>query len=511
MKEFIHKKEKGQLLVHTIQKSMSASLQEVGLSFSRDGSIRVGDHVMLYSVSTQGVLSCDPSDKAPSSDRGFMVTTSTLVKAHVARNTFVIESVGGGAGEPAAPLGSMLRLGQHFRLRLNPVLQDGQPFWLASQPVSSLAASKVSHKQLVSMTSVKSFDTVWKAAWKDINRRFEQDGEPLSANSEIVLIHVATNTCLSSARDKPYANDFGQEFEVCGHSHIDIRKSQGLYAEQQGKTTADIPFRKEAEHNHWAFLTATSEEREAPLRAAAAAASSSAASSSSSSSSSAQGGALTSTQPLIAPILLNVREDLLVRGPDHLFAFLRGARGLDSTHRSGHVSYDDFRRLLLQAGCKLALPDFDTLCRLFDRENDKHVDYFAFLAAIRGPLNASRARVVEAAWAKLDPSNTGSVLLATLQNGYDASHDPDVKMRRKAAIDARESLMAKFRAVSSNGRVDRRDFEEMMAIQSVYAEADAYFVDLVEKTWKLQQGQQSQSQTQQQQKAAPPQQSPKKQ
>ena len=508
MKEFIHKKEKGQLLVHSIQKSVSASLQEVGLSFTRDGCLHVGDHVMLYSVSTQGVLSCDPSDKAPSSDRGFMVTTSTLVKAHVARNTFVIESVGGGAGEPAAPVGSVLRLGQNFRLRLNPVLQDGQPFWLSSQPVSSLAASKVSHKQLVTMSSVKSFDTVWKAAWKDISRRFEQEGEPLPANSEIVLIHVATNTCLSSSRDKPYANDFGQEFEVCGHSHIDIRKSQGLYAEQQGKMTADIPFRKEAEANHWAFLTATSEEREAPLRAAAASAAA-ASSSAASSSSGAQGGALTSSQPLIAPILLNVREDLLVRGPEHLFAFLRGARGLDSTHRSGHVSYDDFRRLLLQAGIKLSLPDFDTLCRLFDRANDKHVDYFAFLAAIRGPLNETRARVVQQAWAKLDPSNTGSVLLATLQNGYDATHDPDVKMRRKAAIDAREALMAKFRAVSCNGRVERRDFEEMMAIQSVYAEADAYFVDLVEKTWKLQQQPRS-SQQQQQQKTAP-QQSPKKQ
>lgn len=501
MKEFIHKKEKGQLLVHSVQKSMSASLQEVGLSYTRDGLLHVGDHVMLYSVATQGVLSCDPADKAPSSDRGFLVTTSTLVKAHVARNTFVIESVGGGAGEPAAPLGSVLRLGQHFRLRVNPVLQDGQPFWLSSQPVSALAASKVSHKQLVTMSSVKSFDTVWKAAWKDISRRFEQEGEPLPANSEIVLVHVATNTCLSSSRDRPYANDYGAEFEVCGHSHIDIRKSQGLYAEQQGKMTADIPFRKEAEQNHFAFLTATSEEREMPLRAATSAAAAAAASSSGSSSS--------SSAPVpaqIAPILLNVREDLLVRGPEHLFAFLRGARGLDSTHRSGHVSYDDFRRLLLQAGLKLSLGDFDTLCRLFDPANQKHVDYFAFLAAIRGPLNAPRAAVVRAAWERLDPSNTGTVLLATLQSGYDASFDPDVRLRRKSALDAREALMAKFRAVSHNGRVERRDFEEILAIQSVYAEADAYFVDLVEKTWKLQQPQQ-----QQQKQQAAPQQSPKKQ
>ena len=55
-----------------------------------------------------------------------------------------------------------------------------------------------------------------------------------------------------------YNNDFGREFEVCCNSVLSINKKQGLYAELNGKTTPDIPMRKEKEPNWWAILTATS-------------------------------------------------------------------------------------------------------------------------------------------------------------------------------------------------------------------------------------------------------------
>ena len=43
---------------------------------------------------------------------------------------------------------------------------------------------------------------------------------------------------------------------------MSIAKTQGLYAELHGKTTTDIPVRKEAAQNHWAFLTAAVPEME---------------------------------------------------------------------------------------------------------------------------------------------------------------------------------------------------------------------------------------------------------
>src|SRR5688572_1162409 len=94
MKDYLQRKQSNSLLVHQVQKHLNTCLQEVGLTYSRDGCIHVGDHVMVYSVTTEGVLSTDPSDKINSSDKGFAVTTSTLTRAHVARNTFVIEGYG---------------------------------------------------------------------------------------------------------------------------------------------------------------------------------------------------------------------------------------------------------------------------------------------------------------------------------------------------------------------------------------------------------------------------------
>jgi hypothetical protein len=252
MKEYLQRKEKGQLLVHSVQRHLNASLSEVGLSFSKDGFVHIGDHLMLYSVKTQGVLSVDLSDRINSSDEGYAVTTSTLTQAHVARNVYVIEGYGNGVQK-----GDVLRLGQPFRIRVNPSLMDN--LYLHSQPVSTMSASKVSRKQEVSVVNVNSHDAVWLAQYKLADRRFEMEGQPVPANAEIVIIHGQTRQALSSDL-LAYNNDFGREYEVCCNSQLSVNKKQGLYAELHGKTTSDIPMRKESSPNWWAFLTAVNAE-----------------------------------------------------------------------------------------------------------------------------------------------------------------------------------------------------------------------------------------------------------
>lgn len=105
--------------------------------------------------------------------RAIQVTTSKLTSTHVARNTFVIEGYSKEKdGKDLPEPGTVLQLGQPFRLRLNPVLFGDQQvsspcarlacsmtdcavlcasaqLYLHSQPVSVLSASKVSRKQEV--------------------------------------------------------------------------------------------------------------------------------------------------------------------------------------------------------------------------------------------------------------------------------------------------------------------------------------------------------------------------
>jgi hypothetical protein len=258
MKEYLQRKASGGLLGNSVRRNHTDSLTEAPLTFADDGFIHIGDHLMLYSAKTEGVLSIDLSDRINSSDEGYNVTTSTLTQAHVARNVFVIEPFGQGVMH-----GDVLRLGQPFRIRVHPTLLGGESFCLFSQPVSSMSASKVTRKQEVGAILDTSYDTVWIAQHKLANRRFEMEGQPVPANAEIIIVHAGTKQALSSDLHA-FNNDFGREFEVCAYSHLSVNKRQGLYAELQGKTTPDIPMRKEGAPNWWAFLTATTPEGAVP-------------------------------------------------------------------------------------------------------------------------------------------------------------------------------------------------------------------------------------------------------
>lgn len=250
MKEYLHRKATGQLLVHQVQGQLNQSLQEVSLTHSKDDLIRMGDSIMLYSVSTEGVLSVDMSTKIVSDDVGYAVTTSTLTQAPVARNVFIIEPYGENIEH-----GSILKLGQPFRLRTHTKLSEA-PAYLQSQPKNTRSFSKSSNAQEVCVTLAQnSYDTVWAVQYKETSARFEMENQPVPGNAEVVLQHMATKSALASQKLDIY-NDFGKEFEVSAHAFISLFKSQGLYQERQGFTTTDTPVRSEGAMNHWAFLTA---------------------------------------------------------------------------------------------------------------------------------------------------------------------------------------------------------------------------------------------------------------
>jgi hypothetical protein len=90
MKDYLARKGHGQLLVTRYQAKMHHSLQQVQLATSPDGLVRFGDHVLLYSVRTQGILSNDIGDLVVSSGaKAYTVTTSTIIKHAAARNAYV--------------------------------------------------------------------------------------------------------------------------------------------------------------------------------------------------------------------------------------------------------------------------------------------------------------------------------------------------------------------------------------------------------------------------------------
>jgi hypothetical protein len=260
-KQFLQKRANGELLVTQVQNLLNSCLQEVEPSYSADGFVHFGDTVMVYSVATDGVLSVDMSTKVVG-DEGYCMTTSTRTQASVARNCFVIEPR---PGDHSAKMGDVLKLNQIFRLRSHEKL--GAPGYVVSQPVSSQSCARKSRFQEVSLSTTNtSADSYWMVVFKDVDERFEREGEHVPANAELVFKHVQTNAALASETKFQHLSDFGAEFEVSAKTHNTINKKQGLQQEQLGQTTPDIDSRPEQKQNHFAFLTAT-----APLRAETAA------------------------------------------------------------------------------------------------------------------------------------------------------------------------------------------------------------------------------------------------
>lgn len=266
LRDYLHKKATGQLLITKLQKTLGAALAEVPLSYSADGFIHIGDHVMIFSVETEGVVSVDVADDTRTPESGLMATTSTVTQGHVARNTFVIEGAPARLGARVPEPGSVLRYGEVFRIRLHPSLCGGKPIYLASQPVSLLSASKISRHQEVTFKSSAGHDTLWVAAHKDPAQRFESEGQPVPAMSEVLIQHNQTRQALSSEKKNVF-NDFGCEYELCAHTFTAITKNGGLYQELMGKTTVDTPVRREGTPNMFAFLTAAAAPEETKAEA----------------------------------------------------------------------------------------------------------------------------------------------------------------------------------------------------------------------------------------------------
>ena len=240
---------------------VSACVTDVGLSYSEDEVLRVGQHVMVFSAHVGGVLSVCPEESVASV--GCALSASTLTKAPVARNVFVIAPVRR-RGFEVPKEGDALHYGEPFRLVSNPLLPVDEPMYVHSEPRTPFSKSKFSEKQLVAMSYAgNSTDTVWRCEAADPRLRFELEGSPVPANAPLIVVHNATNACLAAQKKYPYFTDFGNEFEVCVHTFLSSKGKRATFAKESEGDSDVAP--AELEENHFAFLTAASPEMEEPL------------------------------------------------------------------------------------------------------------------------------------------------------------------------------------------------------------------------------------------------------
>lgn len=80
-------------------------------------------------------------------------------------------------------------------------------------------------------------------------------GEVVHSLQQVLIKHCHTAHWLATDNFN-FQNIYGNESEVFTHSYQNPSKSQNLISELEGRSTIDIPLRRQQEQNTWVLRTA---------------------------------------------------------------------------------------------------------------------------------------------------------------------------------------------------------------------------------------------------------------
>ncbi|XP_067939730.1 cilia- and flagella-associated protein 161-like [Watersipora subatra] len=243
VKDFLEKRERGELLIQKSADFAAIVLKEARLSVVNDASVHIGDTVQLVNPMakdrTKYFANIDPRDESCLSVN---ISASKLLEERkiagtcqisssvqhilpVARNTFIIESVDG------APLQSQLHFNQAFCIRTT---QDGGNLYLSSDTLSIQRQAKKSRHQEVLLVPERSYLCQWHVISLNPQLRMEMEGRPVPANERVIIVHSKTGQALCIEEAHKVKTMLGFEYEVTATTSLDSHKA-------------------EKECNHWIF------------------------------------------------------------------------------------------------------------------------------------------------------------------------------------------------------------------------------------------------------------------
>ena len=392
----------GRLLLNVIKDRMAKALQPVDLTVIRDdGYVHFGDLIMIKSNGTDSFLSGDLQDKDPRPGEVSYALTGSPDGNPSARNTFYVDKADPSQGDDT------VRYGEPVKLRINPRLRglacDNQgkvvnsPMYIVSTPVSFGNYAKHSHKCEVMLTPKESHLCMWEIHVADPSQRFEYEGMPVRAGDDIVLKHRGTNEKLCCLKNFLHSTDFGEEYEVCGHTVTTGGKQAVLMHEADG-ICGNLNERPLKSLNHWSILIGNIVRE--PTTADEA------------------------TMIDMDSILTRFRSTVGV-GP------LNGIKNIGRAFRSrdqegtGLVPFDDFKQCLEMQGITLQQGEASALDDTFGGPHG--VAYLTFLVALRGYLSEKRLTVVRKTFAGLiQMGSTGIVSLREAIGNFDPTLHPRV-------------------------------------------------------------------------------------
>eukprot|EP00742_Colponemidia_sp_Colp-10_P000862 GILJ01000935.1.p1 GENE.GILJ01000935.1~~GILJ01000935.1.p1 ORF type:complete len:483 (-),score=72.03 GILJ01000935.1:146-1594(-) len=448
LKDYLRRKQRGELLINKTQRKLAKSLAPVELSVSPDGFLRFGDNIMFLNAKTKAFLAVDIWEKLKKVEDSYAVTC-TNIQTPVARNVLSVASA------EDQPNGEIVRYGQKIRLLTHASLTDNRnSLFLHTESVSPLSFAKYSRHQEVSMFTRPVWDTVWQIEHANPAIRFEYEGQPVEVNAPIVIRHVHTANFLASD-NIVYRNDYGDEFEVACHTYLTTNKTHNLVAERAGRLTVDVPSRGQQDQNIWIAI-----------------------------SSQAYGGGMESPKAAqVDDVLSSLRAALQARGLygirriSRIFRKIAGTRGVS-------VDKEDVRYGLQDVGVPLSEGEISSLIRRFDTSADGKLNVVEFLAALKGSLPERRANLVHQAYHQLADQTGGRVTLGDIAYNFDPTYQAELDQKNPEVI--YNEFMSEWDTQEVEAEVHLDEFLQYYTDLSASISSEEYFEALLRNTWHLQ-------------------------
>ncbi|CAG5958067.1 unnamed protein product [Menidia menidia] len=228
LKDYLEKKERGELAAQKVDLLKQNMLKQVNLSVTTDGKLHFGDAVMLVNVErgerrecTAVSINADINSLTKVPSLGIQAPCGVSAGRGIQpcpRTVFIITSVDG------SPEGSILSYDQSFALKTTSGFSRG--LYLKSDLQSFQKCAKKSRLQEVFLDERDCFLSWWKIVHFDPQERLEYEGQPVPANVKVVIIHCKTNHALAVLRDQVLWTTYGKEHEVTAHTFLDSHKAE---------------------------------------------------------------------------------------------------------------------------------------------------------------------------------------------------------------------------------------------------------------------------------------------
>ncbi|XP_056273525.1 cilia- and flagella-associated protein 161 [Pseudoliparis swirei] len=239
-KDYLEKKEKGELVAQKVDFLKQNILRPVNLTLTNDGRLHFGDVVMLVNmgggqrersaVSINADINSLRRTPSPGVQAPCGVSAGRGIQACV-RTAFVITSVDG------SPEGSTLHFEQPFALKTTSGFAGG--LYLISDLQTFQKSAKKSRLQEVNLDDSGSFMSWWKIVHFDPQERLEYEDQPVPANVSVLIIHCKTNQALAVLGNHVLWTAYDKEYELTAHTFLDSHKV-------------------EQDNNHWIMCTSDS-------------------------------------------------------------------------------------------------------------------------------------------------------------------------------------------------------------------------------------------------------------